>query len=887
MSKNIQDLKDCIRDVDRWILWKKEDKDGKTTKIPIDENGVPIDATDRENWKSHSGVEKEQASKQKYGKGFVFSDSDNILGIDLDDVRDPETDEIEDWAEDVINRVDALWEVSPSGTGFHGYTVAQLPQNSYQMLDQDDERTGHMEIYQTNRFFTYTDDTVKTPVSPRSDDTSVIREIIEEFNDEVEESDSDEKREEYDLDIDCHDILFRGDYPAEKRVSHPYHDSSTNSNFKIDEDLETWRCWRHSTTGNPLHLIGMEEGIISCGEWDDGLSDSKWRRVLRVAEEEYGVDLGDENDTKIRERDGRYYILDGETEREISSFTMELQSLLEIDGEEWLNILIKPVKEVQDEYEVQVSPKVFNERRDFKEEICTKRTVNYTGSTNDLAELEEHVLSSRVQKRKGTKKIGIQNDEFVTPDKTFTNKDGVQKKYVRNGSSLEKEFSVDIDEEVDEDGVAETLELLQLIRPKKRHIPIISWWYSMLFAREIREIEGEIPLLMVKGESGSGKTALLKKYKAMWGMAEEPGTLGDTNFALNGRLSASDTIPAWIDEFKPSELQDHKIDSVSAILRRVTSKSTRASGNADMSVDLTEIGRPTCISGEEMIRGSAEQRRSIATKLKRSTVNDWDRKRYWSRLTGETYENGDGKIEHNDGKSLSHHARYIYDYAISKDRQSRKEGWKKAKTKTYEILRDLSEKTDNSYENLGGMEITKLTTMVFGSAIFKELCSEVGAEVYITEDDIVESIEYVAEQVVGENREKDLQEWFSMVKTVAEDGRLDYDKHFKYKRNERDQPLCIDMRKTHHEIRRYMKENNVSGYDIFDRADPYRDIIEDKQYHIKQKVDAVINTCQEIDEELLEEEIDGWIKLHENQQVNIDSELKTDFNEHLDEEAVE
>ncbi|MFB6205047.1 MAG: bifunctional DNA primase/polymerase [Haloglomus sp.] len=98
-----------------------------------------------------------------------------------------------------------------------------------------------------------------------------------------------------DADLAVHDVLSAASCPAGERTGHPFHSSDTGSNFMVDEGGETWRCWRHDCTGNALHLVGMDEGIISCGEWDPtGLDTDTWREIFAAAREA-GYDLPEWN----------------------------------------------------------------------------------------------------------------------------------------------------------------------------------------------------------------------------------------------------------------------------------------------------------------------------------------------------------------------------------------------------------------------------------------------------------------------------------------------------------------------------------------------------------------------------------------------------------------
>ena len=56
--------------------------------------------------------------KQGYDIGFALKGS-GICGVDLDHVRDPETGEVEKWAQKMIEWFDSFTEISVSGSGFH------------------------------------------------------------------------------------------------------------------------------------------------------------------------------------------------------------------------------------------------------------------------------------------------------------------------------------------------------------------------------------------------------------------------------------------------------------------------------------------------------------------------------------------------------------------------------------------------------------------------------------------------------------------------------------------------------------------------------------------------------------------------------------------------
>lgn len=145
-----------LRSHDSWICWRVATRDGEPTKLPVDPTtGDMAKANDPDTWADfRTAVGYHNQADDTDGIGFVFSDSDDIVGVDLDDCRDPETGEVGDWAAEIVETLDSFTEVSPSGTGFHVYVRGTLD-------DLDGNRSGGVELYDSRRFFTVTGDHVE------------------------------------------------------------------------------------------------------------------------------------------------------------------------------------------------------------------------------------------------------------------------------------------------------------------------------------------------------------------------------------------------------------------------------------------------------------------------------------------------------------------------------------------------------------------------------------------------------------------------------------------------------------------------------------------------------------------------------------------------------
>ncbi|MFC7130576.1 hypothetical protein [Haloferax chudinovii] len=142
---------------DQWVCWRSEKRGGKKTKIPVAPGeGSFASSTDPATWSDFETALHFVTNERADGIGFVFTEDDPIVGVDLDDCRDPETGDVDEDAQDIIDRLDSYTEISPSGTGYHVLIKGDLPEGR--------NRRGHIELYDTARFFTVTGD--------RVDDTS-------------------------------------------------------------------------------------------------------------------------------------------------------------------------------------------------------------------------------------------------------------------------------------------------------------------------------------------------------------------------------------------------------------------------------------------------------------------------------------------------------------------------------------------------------------------------------------------------------------------------------------------------------------------------------------------------------------------------------------------
>jgi replicative DNA helicase len=123
LPANLEAIPEDLRSVPRWIVWdffppdeagKKERK--KPLKIGTD---YGCDYTAPAEWRTFDEAVADARRRGGLGIGFVFSEADDLVGVDLDGCYS-EAGELKPWGAETLERFSSTWaEKSPSGSGIH------------------------------------------------------------------------------------------------------------------------------------------------------------------------------------------------------------------------------------------------------------------------------------------------------------------------------------------------------------------------------------------------------------------------------------------------------------------------------------------------------------------------------------------------------------------------------------------------------------------------------------------------------------------------------------------------------------------------------------------------------------------------------------------------
>ena len=174
--KSAEQIPLILRGHPQWVTWSadRNPKDAeRVIKCPYTAHNASVRAsvTDPSSWGSfdialtalnrHRDVFETRSNNANhpdlFGLGFVLTEDDPFVGVDLDNAIDPATGEIRCWAQDIVENLESYTEVSPSGTGLRIFVIGNIPVPGKR---KGNHTTGAIELYQSGRYLTVTGDRI-------------------------------------------------------------------------------------------------------------------------------------------------------------------------------------------------------------------------------------------------------------------------------------------------------------------------------------------------------------------------------------------------------------------------------------------------------------------------------------------------------------------------------------------------------------------------------------------------------------------------------------------------------------------------------------------------------------------------------------------------------
>lgn len=146
----------------RWVLWKKVDRDGKATKIPLNAiTGNGAKSNDSTTWATYEQACQGLKKFKVDGLGFMLGGG--YFGVDIDHALDNG-----ELIDEFVSQLRSYTEISQSGEGIHIICKGILPQGQ--------RRKGNIEMYDNVRFLALTGNIYKgyTEIAERTEEIKIL-----------------------------------------------------------------------------------------------------------------------------------------------------------------------------------------------------------------------------------------------------------------------------------------------------------------------------------------------------------------------------------------------------------------------------------------------------------------------------------------------------------------------------------------------------------------------------------------------------------------------------------------------------------------------------------------------------------------------------------------
>jgi primase-polymerase (primpol)-like protein len=146
-----------------WVNWRLEEKFGKVPYVIGTNFTKRAKTDDPSTWRDFAtAIQTTAVINGTEGIGFALGGkAENIIGLDIDGCRNPQTGEVALWAEQIIGELESYTEYTPSQTGVRVWITGKLPRD--QKVFKFDPSIGfgekvQVEVYDAGRYFTVTGD---------------------------------------------------------------------------------------------------------------------------------------------------------------------------------------------------------------------------------------------------------------------------------------------------------------------------------------------------------------------------------------------------------------------------------------------------------------------------------------------------------------------------------------------------------------------------------------------------------------------------------------------------------------------------------------------------------------------------------------------------------
>lgn len=586
---------------------------------------------------------------------------------------------------------------------------------------------------------------------------------------------------------------------------------------------------------------GLREGDspdTKVRERGDNYWQQTWQKARQKVSQESdsrnsGSSGSDSTTTPEIEVDGgsTFYVRDGERQQ-VLNFALDVDSILKVDNREVIQANLNRPNGQTDS--IQFEPRDMQKKQRFKDNVLSDKiglTFTPPGRESEtvLNALNEYIGQLDVPEREGTHHIGLHGGEWVTPDGSLGSDGWIDEPgytYITRNVALERAVSLPTDTaEYDEPDVKEILKALPETRETARMLAVLGWFYAAPLRPYIFDEwnAGAFNHLNITGDTGSGKTTTLRYLWRCFGVESDPFAVTDTKFAMLSALAASNGVPVWYDEYKPSEIQDYRLDQFHDLYRKAATGGTATRGRADQTTEEYHTHAPVVVSGEEQIRRPAERRRSIMVAFKEDvTGKGTETRKAFKSLVGE------GRIEDGelvlpaDAPDPTNHAVAYYRWLTGADATTLRAKWQDAR----EIVWQKRREWDTEYD-LDDMEVQGLRTVTFGWLVMRAFAEDQG--VSTAELPGRDALDAALRHIAGEigpsgQRKSHMDRFVELLERATGAGYVEKGQHYElvHEGQPGSEELRIHLPTAYDALSRYARDHGLDSEELLSNADDYR-----------------------------------------------------------------
>lgn len=311
---------------------------------------------------------------------------------------------------------------------------------------------------------------------------------------------------------------------------------------------------------------------------------------------------------EVFEETDHYYILDRRGEPvAISSFQIEPIRRIRVEDGEIIDANVTTDRGVVYR-ELRFPREAWNSKRNFLK-VLSPVDLQWSGSEENIQGVLRLAASRAVPTFRGTNNLGYletpKGPRWITPDGVLAPEGDVVDEeliYVSSGASLSGRvcYKPPRDRGVELSAAAAILPALPELNTPEVMLPVLGWFFAAPLKQRLAKRLGHFPILMVWGTQGSGKSSLIMEvfWPLLGVLSSEPYSATETEFALLKLLSATNSVPVFVDEYKPFDMPRFRRNTLHRYMRRLYTGEVEERGRADQTVVTYRLAAPLCLAGE-------------------------------------------------------------------------------------------------------------------------------------------------------------------------------------------------------------------------------------------------------------------------------------------------